>query len=302
MAKPGPITDPVSDPAADPVSQRANPDQLAEMEEQRRFLLRSLTDLEREREAGDVDQADYEALRDGYTSRAASVLRSIEAGRSRLAPKKPRNVRRLAVMTGAVVAVGALLIVLVLQFAAPRGAGDTITGGTDRDRIAALLSDGRAALNTSDYATASMVYQQVLETDPANVEAQAYLGWVLANSSVTVTDPATAASTLATGKQTIEDAIAIDSTYADSYCFLAIIAAVFEGDMSTAATREQECRAHNPSAEMQQLVTEFATKVIAAANAPATSDPATTDPATTAPAAGDPVTSVVVDSEPGSND
>ena len=54
-----------------------NPDTLAELEEERRFLLRSLTDLERELEAGDVDRADYEVLRDGYTARAATVMRAM---------------------------------------------------------------------------------------------------------------------------------------------------------------------------------------------------------------------------------
>ena len=52
-----------------------NPDRLAELEEERRFLLRSLADLEREHEAGDVDRVDYRALKDGYTVRAAAVLR-----------------------------------------------------------------------------------------------------------------------------------------------------------------------------------------------------------------------------------
>ena len=56
-------------------------DRLAELEEERRYLLRSLKDLERERDAGDVDEADYLTLRDGYTVRAAAVLRQIEDGR-----------------------------------------------------------------------------------------------------------------------------------------------------------------------------------------------------------------------------
>jgi hypothetical protein len=47
-------------------------DRLAELEEERRFLLRSLTDLEREHDAGDVDDLDYETLKDGYTVRAAA--------------------------------------------------------------------------------------------------------------------------------------------------------------------------------------------------------------------------------------
>lgn len=51
----------------------------AELEEQREFLLRSLDDLEAERAAGDVDDRDYGALRDGYTARAAAVLRALDA-------------------------------------------------------------------------------------------------------------------------------------------------------------------------------------------------------------------------------
>ena len=64
-----------------------NPDRLAALEEERRFLLRSLADLEREHDAGDVDEDDYRELRDGYTARAAATLRSIESGRAALAPK-----------------------------------------------------------------------------------------------------------------------------------------------------------------------------------------------------------------------
>src|SRR5690606_37957028 len=45
-------------------------DDLVALEEQRDFLLRSLDDLEREREAGDLDDDDYQALKDDYTARA----------------------------------------------------------------------------------------------------------------------------------------------------------------------------------------------------------------------------------------
>ncbi|MBA2386613.1 MAG: hypothetical protein H0V69_05910, partial [Acidimicrobiia bacterium] len=50
-------------------------DALADLEEERRFLLRSLRDLDREFEAGDVERDDYDTLRDDYTVRAATVLR-----------------------------------------------------------------------------------------------------------------------------------------------------------------------------------------------------------------------------------
>jgi tetratricopeptide (TPR) repeat protein len=50
----------------------------AELDDERAFLLDSLEDLERERAAGDLSEADYAALRDRYTQRAADVLRALD--------------------------------------------------------------------------------------------------------------------------------------------------------------------------------------------------------------------------------
>lgn len=49
------------------------------LEEDRDHLLRSLRDLERGWEAGDLEERDYLALKEDYTARAAAVLRAIEA-------------------------------------------------------------------------------------------------------------------------------------------------------------------------------------------------------------------------------
>ncbi|MFM7258105.1 MAG: hypothetical protein ACKO1E_05895, partial [Acidimicrobiaceae bacterium] len=51
---------------------------LAELREQRDFLLNSLRDLEREHKFGDIDDQDYESLRKEYVSRAAAVIKHIE--------------------------------------------------------------------------------------------------------------------------------------------------------------------------------------------------------------------------------
>ena len=59
--------------------------------EERDFLLGSLDDLEAEYAAGDLDDADYESLKADYTTRAARVLRAIEAGSS---PHRSRHRRR----------------------------------------------------------------------------------------------------------------------------------------------------------------------------------------------------------------
>jgi tetratricopeptide (TPR) repeat protein len=145
-----------------------------------------------------------------------------------------------------------------------------------------LLSEGRSALPRQDYATAISSYQQVLDVEPDNVEARTYLGWVLANSAQVLPDPAEKASTFESGKQTLEEAIAIDPTYADSYCFLAIIAAQFDNDLDTAETRQGECLAHDPSSEMVGLVNGLVAPLLASppSTAPASpASPAVTDPA-----------------------
>jgi tetratricopeptide (TPR) repeat protein len=49
----------------------------AALEDERDFCLRSLRDLEAERDAGDIDDADYEFLKDAYTARAAAALRAL---------------------------------------------------------------------------------------------------------------------------------------------------------------------------------------------------------------------------------
>ena len=50
------------------------------LEAERDFLLRSLDDLDAEREVGNVDDGTYQTLHDDYTARAATIIRSLDAG------------------------------------------------------------------------------------------------------------------------------------------------------------------------------------------------------------------------------
>ena len=234
-----------------------DPDRLAELEEERRFLLRSIADLEREREAGDIDDSDYHALRDGYTARAATVLRAIEQGRSVRAPKPPRNWLRLIGIGVAVALFGVVAGVLVARASGQRGVGDTITGGTSPDQVAILLSQGRELMGVQNVSDASQRFLAVLKIDPNNVEARTYAGWLLARSSADQQDKAAGAKTLAAGKQFLTEAISIDPTFADPYCFLAIVAGLFETDLATAFSREEECLANFPSADMRGLMVQY---------------------------------------------
>ena len=158
-----------------------NPDQLAELEEERRFLLRSITDLDREHHYGDVDDHDYETLRDGYTARAANVLRAIEAGQEQIAQRRPRRPKVLAAWIVGTLAVASLAGWLVAHTSGQRLPGQSISGGLPGDEIALKLAEARQFLGV-DAQQAILRYQEVRELDPDNAEALTYMGWLIAQS------------------------------------------------------------------------------------------------------------------------
>ena len=231
-----------------------NPDQLAELEEQRRFLLHSITDLDREHQYGDVDDHDYETLRDGYTARAATVLRAIEAGHEAIGgATRVRRPRVLAAWIIGTVAVASLAGWLVAHTSGQRLPGQSITGGLPGDEVALKLAEARQFLNV-DAQQAITRYQQVLELDPKNSEAMTYTGWLVAQSGPTAA-PA--------GAEILRNAIALDPTYADPHCFLAITSANFlqPPDTATARTEAQACLDNNPPSQMVALIQGFIDKL-----------------------------------------
>ncbi len=210
-----------------------NPDELAELEEQRRFLLRSITDLDREHLYGDVDDHDYETLRDGYTARAAAVLRAIEAGNAEVMPRRPRRPIALAAWIVGTLLVASLAGWLVKDTWAQRLPGQPITGGVPGDEVAVKLAEARQLLGV-DPQQAILRYQEVRELDPDNVEALTYMGWLIAQSGT---------SLASSGAELLRGAIKLDPTYADPHCFLAITSARFlqPPDIETARSEAQAC-------------------------------------------------------------
>ena len=180
--------------------------------EERDFLLGSLDDLEAEYAAGDLDDADYESLKADYTTRAARVLRAIEAG-EQPAPIKAPTAKRTGWMWLAGIAVVATLAgILVAQFSGSRTLNDTITGDI-RVTTRELLLEAQQLLGEGDLDAAIDVYDDVLELSPANTEALAYKAWFLRlQGNVDAARPL------------VEDAVAIDPEYADARVFATAIA------------------------------------------------------------------------------
>jgi len=238
--------------AARPVGS-TDPDRLAALEEERRFLLRSLADLDREYQAGDIDEHDYRELRDGYTVRAAATLRAIEDGRSALPPKPAANwTRRLLIVVLTVALIGIVWWALAAS-SAQRLAGQTPTGFDPRDERTTLIAQARAA-SMSDPAGAAELYGMVLDSEPDDVEALTYRGWTLALSTRQMEDSDAIVTTLTDAVESLGRAIEVDPDYADPYCFLGIIQARFLDLPDSALGFLDECLAANPPADVAGMV------------------------------------------------
>lgn len=157
-----------------------DPDALAQLEEERDFLLRSLDDLEAEYAAGDVDEDDYRALRDDYTHRAATVLRAIDQRtEARSAAVSARRSPARVLAWGAGVVVFAVVAGFgVARAAGDRGEGEFITGGI-RESISQRMFDCQELVADLEIRDALECYDAILEEQPNNREAITYRAWAL---------------------------------------------------------------------------------------------------------------------------
>lgn len=161
----------------------------AALVEQRDFLLASLDDLDRELEAGDIDEADYQALRDDYTARAATVLRAIDAqdaavkGTDRAGGS--RRVRTLALSAAIVLFAIAAGLVIANNFGerAPGQSGTGVTPTSNREKVS-QAQQLEATGDPDALADAAALYDEVLDNDPENIDALTYKGWLLVRAGI----------------------------------------------------------------------------------------------------------------------
>lgn len=245
--------------AAAPPSTRLDPDALVALEEQRDFLLASIDDLDREREAGDIDEPDYSTLRDDYTARAAEVLRAIDERRRAFADaRRPRSTGRIVTIVAAVLVFATVAGVLVAHALGARTPTSTATGDIRRTPS----QDARLCVNQinpgADPRPALQCFQKVLDRDPQNAVALAYQGWAL-----NVTVMSTAGFPAAEAEQFRADAarfvaqsVRSDPQYPDALAFATIIA--YQRGRPAEAKRSLAAldRSH-PPAEITSLIKQF---------------------------------------------
>lgn len=278
---------------------RLDPDELAGLEEQRDFLLRSLADLDREHDAGDLDDADHRALRDDYTARAAEVLRAIDDQRRGFAEarRRPNRTRSLAI-AGGVVVFALLAGWVVARSLGAREAGDTITGGVDVKQSPSQRAQTCVQqINPTAPSAAVACFQAVLDDDPRNPVANTWLGWQI-GLTASFTEGEDAAALEQAVADLVERAIEVDPNYSYARAFRAVLA-FRRGEYALAKQYLDDFEANDPSPDArsvieQQQLAERIDEALAAegsgttvpvstlpTNTTSTTTPATTVPATT---------------------
>lgn len=234
----------------------ATTDASSPLEEQRDFLLQSLEDLEREHDAGDVDEHDYQALKDDYTARAAAVLRALEAHTSPMPLSAPPPSWRRTLLVGlGVLAFAALAGVLMAQALGRRDPGEVATGDI-RQSITEKLNEAGRRGGAGDAEAAIALYDEVLADDPDNAEALTYKGWML-----------TLSGDAGAGLTTLIDAATRHPEYPDVHAFLAIV--LFRNGLVEQAGRELDrLDALDPPPAITELTSGLRAQIDAALAAP----------------------------------
>jgi tetratricopeptide (TPR) repeat protein len=228
-----------------------------DLRDEQQFLLRSLRDLDNERAAGDIDEADYATLRDGYISRTAAITRELDGADVATIAVNRNWLRRLLVVV-CVIAAGAGAGIWVARQSGQRLPGQSSSGAIEQS-TSGLLASARQ-LNFSDPGKAIELYTQVLKLEPDNAEALTYRSWILALTARAATGSVKQLA-LVTVVNDLLRAQKVDNEYPDAHCFLGIVYFRFLNSASLAKPQLDTCKAMNPPTEVQSFVDSIVAEV-----------------------------------------
>lgn len=238
---------------------------LAELEEERDFLLRSIDDLESERDAGDIEPDDYRTLKDDYTARAAAVLRSIDHLRappvvtdeltkpSREPTGAQRSPRRNTLLRAGVI-IGVVAFAIAAGVLVERGAGQRVAGQSSSGSITqtgpnADIAKAQQLFAAGQLLPALQTLSDVLKKDPRNVEALTFTGWFTRLTAKQVNHPELVDKALSYLVRAEE----ADPSYGPAHLFRGITLFEDKGDATAAIPELQTFLAapHSPDEQAQ---------------------------------------------------
>ena len=230
------------------------------LEAERDFLLRSISDLDAEAAAGDIDAADHAALRDDYVARAAAVTRALEtpvvagSALAAAAPAQRRGYRALVAL-GLSLVVATVAGVMLAQSSGSRRAGDTITGSLP-PTVSEGLDRAIQAAQQGHVVDALKQLDALIKANPNNPDLLAYRGWILYNTGQ-LPDEAI---------KYVERAVAADPSYPDAHFFRGLMIWKTRNDPQTAVAEFRLFLANNPPQSMVPSVETALKEALAEAN------------------------------------
>ncbi len=179
--------------------------------EQKEFLLKSLHELDQEFENGNLSLDDHEMLVRRYTRELANVTEAKKVVDSGSEPKKGYRTKALVWSLG-IVLLGAAAGITISQTSGARSSGESITGSI-RKSVSSQISEAQMLLGNRDrWGEAIEIFDDVLETQPSNVEALTYRAWLNYQSGGEVSAQIKA----------WEEVLFIEPGYSDALVFLSI--------------------------------------------------------------------------------
>jgi tetratricopeptide (TPR) repeat protein len=262
---------------------RLTDDQLAELETEREFLLKSLDDLERERADGGIDEDTYDTLHSDYTARAAEVLRVLRSGRDDRPKRPPIPASRRALFVGLALVFAAGAAFALAKSAGTRAPGQTITGnntpattvsGNIPDTFAGHMTAGLRFENENDFNRAATQFIAASKKDPKKPDPLAELGWLL-TQQIGASTKAPQAQLVDTAQQYIDRALRLDPHYVNAILYKGVLLLAVRNDKTAAVPLLRQYLREAPTTETARRA--MATELIAEATTPTT----TTVPSTT---------------------
>jgi tetratricopeptide (TPR) repeat protein len=239
------------------------------LDDEREFLLRSIDDAARERDAGDLSDSDFDVL----VVRDRSRLAEVEAELAALGPEAPADAvpdspdvpprrrygkwRRVGIVVacGFIVAGAVILVDHALSPAlpgqAPSGTVTLSKAQQIEDQLAAaalLAQDGEAQ-------QALVLYNKVLTEDPEDPDALAAGGWLEWNAGVT----GKSATVEQAGRQSEEKAVRVAPGFYGGHLYLGLILLDQDDNASGAITQFTAFLKDGPSAtEVKNFASQIA--------------------------------------------